>query len=447
VELEHKIENQEARICVMGLGYVGLPLAVEFARLGYRVTGLDIDAQRVGSILEGESYIQDVSGSDVAELVESGLLRATDDPEILRQMDIIFICVPTPFTKTKTPDLSYVVAASEEIARRLQPGQLIVLQSTTYPGTTEEDVLPILEGSGLAAGRDFHLAFSPERVNPGDRRYDVTNTPKVVGGVSPRCAQLAQLVLKKLMPEVYIVSSPRAAEMTKLLENIFRSVNIALINELAKLSERMNIDIWEVIQAASTKPFGFMPFYPGPGVGGHCVPVDPYYLFWKSREYDFYPRFIELAAELNQGMPYHVVSKISEALNSRGRTLQQAKVLILGVSFKPDVDDARNAPAQRVIELLLSGGAHVSYNDPHIDRFTVGKDVFYPDEQALTSTPLTDELVQGQDCVVIVAGHRSYDYQWIVDQAPVVVDTMNATKGIEASAGKIFKVGAPSPRS
>jgi UDP-N-acetyl-D-glucosamine dehydrogenase len=447
VELEHKIENQEARICVMGLGYVGLPLAVEFARLGYRVTGLDIDAQRVGSILEGESYIQDVTSSDVAELVEAGFLQATDDPEILRQMDIIFICVPTPFTKTKTPDLSYVVAASEAIAQRLKHGQLIVLQSTTYPGTTEEDVLPILETSGLTAGRDFHLAFSPERVNPGDRRYDVTNTPKVVGGVSPRCAELAQLVLQRLMPEVYVVSSPRAAEMTKLLENIFRSVNIALINELAKLSERMNIDIWEVIQAASTKPFGFMPFYPGPGVGGHCVPVDPYYLFWKSREYDFYPRFIELAAELNQGMPYHVVSKISEALNSRGKTLQRAKVLILGVSFKPDVDDARNAPAQRVIELLLSRGTHVSYNDPHIDRFTVGKDVFHPEEQTLSSTPLTDELLQGQDCVVIVAGHRDYDYQAIVDLAPVVVDTMNATRGIKASAGKIFKVGAPSPRS
>jgi len=295
------------------------------------------------------------------------------------------------------------------------------------------------------AGRDFHLSFSPERVNPGDRRYDVTNTPKVVGGVSPRCAHLAQLVLQELMPEVFVVSSPRAAEMTKLLENIFRSVNIALINELAKLSERMNIDIWEVIEAASTKPFGFMPFYPGPGVGGHCVPVDPYYLFWKSREYDFYPRFIELAAELNQGMPYHVVSKISEALNSRGKTLQQARVLILGVSFKPDVDDARNAPAQRVIELLLSGGAEVSYNDPRIERFTVGKDVFYPEEQTLSSTPLTDELLQNQDCVVIVAGHRSYDYQWIVDRAPVIVDTMNSTRGVKAEAGKIFRVGAPSP--
>ena len=446
MELERKIEGQEARVCVMGLGYVGLPLAVEFARLGFRVIGLDPNEQRVASIQRGESYIQDVSSADVAEVTRTGLLAATSDPEILKEMDVIFICVPTPFTKTKTPDLSYVVAASEEIAQRLRPGQLIILQSTTYPGTTEEDVLPILESSGLKAGGDFHLAFSPERVNPGDRRYDVTNTPKVVGGVSPRCAELAQLVLQKLMPEVHIVSSPRAAEMTKLLENIFRSVNIALINELAKLSERMGIDIWEVIEAASTKPFGFMPFYPGPGVGGHCVPVDPYYLFWKSREYDFYPRFIELAAELNQGMPYHVLSKISEALNSRGKTLQQAKVLILGVSFKPDVDDARNAPAQRVIELLLSGGARVSYNDPYIDHFSVGKDVFYPEEQTLTSTPLTEELLRSQDCVVIVAGHRAYDYQWIVDQAPTVVDTMNATRGVKSKGGMIFKVGAPSPR-
>jgi UDP-N-acetyl-D-glucosamine dehydrogenase len=445
VDLERKIEGREARICVIGLGYVGLPLAVEFARLGFPVTGLDVNEERVSAICQGESYIQDVSTDDVAKAVEEGRLTATTDGQVLKEMDVIFICVPTPFTKTKTPDLSYVVAASEEIARHLQPGQLIVLQSTTYPGTTEEDVLPILETSGLEAGRDFHLAFSPERVNPGDRRYTVTNTPKVVGGVSPRCAELAKLALGQLMPEVHVVSSPRAAEMTKLLENIFRSVNIALINELAKLGERMHIDIWEVVEAASTKPFGFMPFYPGPGVGGHCVPVDPYYLFWKSREYDFYPRFIELAAELNQGMPYHVLSKTSEALNSRGRTLQQARILVLGVSFKPDVDDARNSPAQRVIELLLSGGAQVSYNDPHIPQFTVGKDVFYPDEQTLTSVAVTEELLESQDCVVIVAAHSSYDYDWIVAHAPLVVDTMNATKGVQSNREKIFRVGAPSP--
>jgi UDP-N-acetyl-D-glucosamine dehydrogenase len=446
VDLKGKIERREARICVIGLGYVGLPLAVELARLGFTVTGLDVDQERVSAILRGESYIQDVSGDDVAKVLQEGKFSATADGAVLAEVDVIFICVPTPFTKTKTPDLSYVVAASEEIARHLRPGQLIILQSTTYPGTTEEDVLPILETSGLKAGRDFHLAFSPERVNPGDSKYTVTNTPKVVGGVSPRCAELAQLVLSQLMPGVHIVSSPRAAEMTKLLENIFRSVNIALINELAKLSERMNIDIWEVVEAASTKPFGFMPFHPGPGVGGHCVPVDPYYLFWKSREYDFYPRFIELAAELNQGMPYHVVTKIAEALNSRGKTLQDSQVLVLGVSFKPDVDDARNSPAQRVIELLLSSGARLTYNDPRIAHFTVGKDVFYPEQQTLDSTPLTEELLQSQDCVAVVAGHSSYDYDWIVAHAPLVVDTMNSTKGVKAGREKIFRLGAPSPR-
>lgn len=445
MDLEHRIESREARICVMGLGYVGLPMAIQLARLGFPVTGLDVNKERVTAINRGESYIQDVDATDVAQVVEEGLFRATADPDVLSSMDIIFICVPTPFTKTKTPDLSFVVAASEEIAPRLTRGQLIILQSTTYPGTTEEDVLPILEASGLEAGRDFHLAFSPERINPGDSEYTVANTPKVVGGVSPRCAQLAQLVLEQLMPDVHIVSSPRAAEMTKLLENIFRSVNIALINELAKLSERMSIDIWEVIEAASTKPFGFMPFYPGPGVGGHCVPVDPYYLFWKSREYDFYPRFIELAAELNQGMPYHVLSKIAEALNVAGKTLRQASVLVLGVSFKPDVDDARNSPAQRVIELLLSSGARVNYNDPHIPQFTVGKDVFYHDEQTLTSVALTEDLLQSQDCVVIVAGHKSYDYEWIVAHAPRVVDTMNATRGVTGNREKIYRVGAPSP--
>ena len=445
MNLERKIEEKEARICVIGLGYVGLPLAVEFARLGFPVTGLDVDEERVSAINRRQSYIQDVDDADVAEAVQAGYLSATGDYDVLEEMDVIFICVPTPFTKTKTPDLSYVVAAAQEITPHLKAGQLVILQSTTYPGTTDEDVLPILEGSGLVAGRDFHLAFSPERVNPGDRKYTVRNTPKVVGGVSLHCGELAQQLLRHLMPDVYLVSSPRAAEMTKLLENIYRSVNIALINELAKLSERMGIDIWEVIEAASTKPFGFMPFYPGPGVGGHCVPVDPYYLFWKAREYDFYPRFIELAAELNQSMPYFVVAKINGALNAQGKNLRKAKVLVLGVSFKPDVDDARNSPAQRVIELLLSKGTQVTYNDPHIPQFTVGKDVFYHEELTLASTPLTEELLAAHDCVVIVAGHSSYDYEWIVAHAPLVIDTMNATREVRTERDKIVRLGAPSP--
>ena len=445
MNLERRIEEKEARICVIGLGYVGLPLAVEFARLGFPVTGLDVDEERVSAINRRQSYIQDVDDADVAEAVQAGYLSATGDYDVLEEMDVIFICVPTPFTKTKTPDLSYVVAATQEITPHLKAGQLVILQSTTYPGTTEEDVLPILEGSGLVAGRDFHLAFSPERVNPGDKRYTVRNTPKVVGGVSLHCGELAQQLLRHLMPDVYLVSSPRAAEMTKLLENIYRSVNIALINELAKLSERMGIDIWEVIEAASTKPFGFMPFYPGPGVGGHCVPVDPYYLFWKAREYDFYPRFIELAAELNQSMPYFVVAKINEALNAQSKNLRKAKVLVLGVSFKPDVDDARNSPAQRVIELLLSKGTQVTYNDPYIPQFTVGKDVFYHEELTLASTPLTEELLAAHDCVVILAGHSSYDYEWIVAHAPLVIDTMNATREVRTERDKIVRLGAPSP--
>ena len=420
-----------------------MPLAVEFARLGFPVTGLDVDQERVRAINQGQSYIQDVSSNEVAKAVEAGYLSASSDYDVLRGIDVIFICVPTPFTKTKTPDLSYVVAAAEEIARRLKRGQLIILQSTTYPGTTEEDVLPILQSSSLTVGQDFHLAFSPERTNPGDRQYSVSNTPKVVGGVTARCGELAQLLLMHLMPQVHLVSSPRVAEMTKLLENIYRSVNIALVNELAKLCERMEIDVWEVIEAASTKPFGFMPFYPGPGVGGHCVPVDPYYLFWKAREYDFYPRFIELAAELNQSMPYHVVARAGDALNAQGKTLRQAKVLVLGVSFKPDVDDARNSPAQRVIELLLRHEAQVSYNDPYISQLTIGKDVVYREELTLNSTPLTEELLASHDCVLIVAGHSSYDYEWIVTHAPLVVDTMNATREVKRNREKIVRLGAP----
>jgi UDP-N-acetyl-D-glucosamine dehydrogenase len=443
MDLKRKIEQKEAHICVMGLGYVGLPLAVEFARLGFPVTGVDVDEQRARAIECGQSYIEDVSAADVAAAVKAGRLRATSDHGVLSKMDVIFICVPTPFTNTKTPDLSYVLTAAEQIAEHLQPDQLVVLQSTTYPGTTEEDVQPILERSGLRAGRDFYLAFSPERTNPGDRQHTVRNTPKVVGGMSPRCGELAQLVLRQLMPEIHLVSSPRAAEMTKLLENIFRSVNIALVNELAKLCERMGIDVWEVIEAASTKPFGFMPFYPGPGVGGHCVPVDPYYLFWKAREYDFYLRFIELAAELNQSMPHYVVRRVSEALNARGKTLGKAKVLILGVAFKPDVDDPRNSPAQRIIELLLTQGVQVSYNDPHIQRFSVGKDVFYRGESILDSVAVTEQTLEAHDCVVIVAGHTSYDYDWIVAHAPLVVDTMNATRHVRNHREKIVRLGVP----
>jgi len=443
LSLEQSIKRGQAHVAVIGLGYVGLPLAVEFARVGFPTVGVDTDARRVAAINRGESYIPDVPNPQLGEVIASGKLKATVDYDVLSAVDVVFICVPTPFTATKAPDISSVVTAAEGIAQRLRPGQLIVLQSTTHPGTTEEDVLPILERSGLRGGHDFHLAFSPERTNPGDRQFTVANTPKVVGGLTSRCTELARSLLTTITPEVHALSSPRAAEMTKLLENIFRSVNIALVNELAKLAERMGIDIWEVIEAASTKPFGFMPFYPGAGVGGHCIPVDPYYLSWKAREYDFYTKFIEFAAEVNQSMPYHLVGKVVEALNLHGKPLRGSRLLILGVAFKRDIDDPRNSPAERVIELLLDGGASVLYNDPYVPRLSVGHDVFYRENPLLESQPLTDELIASVDCVVIVTGHTAYDYQRIVATAKAVVDSCNATKNVAERSDKVIRVGAP----
>jgi len=441
--LAKRIAEKSARICVLGLGYVGLPLAVGLADVGYTVTGLDTDEAKVKAIGEGQSYILDVLSQDISRLVADKRLSATTDYDVLVDMDVVFICVPTPFDAMKAPDLSAIVAAAEGIAKRLRPNQLIILQSTTYPGTTEEKVLPILEQSGLRAGRDFYLAFSPERINPGDKVYHVGNLPKVVGGLTPRCADLARRLLMQLSPEVCVVSSPRAAEMSKLLENIFRSVNIALVNELALLCERMDIDIWEVIKAAATKPFGFMPFYPGPGTGGHCIPVDPYYLSWKAREYDFYTKFIELAAEVNQSMPYHVVELVMAGLNRHGKVLHGAKVLILGVAFKKDVDDARNSPAERIIELLLERGAVVNYNDPYVPRFHVGHSVFYKKELYLASQPLAEGVLGDSDCVVIVAGHSCYDYAWIAEHCALLVDTVNATQGVKSPSADIIRLGAP----
>jgi len=442
-DLETRIRNRTAHICVIGLGYVGLPLAVELARAGFPVTGLDVSAARADAICAGRSYIGDASTEDVAAQVQAGRLTATTDYAVLDNADVVFICVPTPFTENKAPDLSYIVAAATGIAEHLHPGQLVVLQSTTHPGTTEEDVLPLLERTGLRAGVDFYLAFSPERINPGDKEFSVHNTPKVVGGLTPRCSELTALVFQQIMPAVHVVSSPRAAEMSKLLENIFRSVNIALVNELALLSERMGIDVWEVIAAAKTKPFGFMPFYPGPGVGGHCIPVDPYYLSWKAREYDFYTKFIELAAETNQRMPYHVVELTTQALNRRGVCLADTRILVLGVAFKPDVDDARNSTAERVIELLLDRGARVEYNDPYVPQYRVGPDVFHAPTTVLESVPLTEETVARTDCVLILAHHSSYDYAWLVRHARLVVDTRNATQGIPGRDRNVVRIGAP----
>ena len=442
-QLSEKIENRTARVGVIGLGYVGLPLAVGLARCGYPVIGLDVSEQRVSNINQGVSNIPDVSSADLAPLVQAGTLQATTNYAALKPLDAIFICVPSPFDAMKAPDLTFVRQAAEGISARLGRGQLVVLQSTTYPGTTEEVVQPLLEQSGLTAGQDFFLAFSPERIDPGRKDFTVENTPKVVGGINRESAELSAQLLAKLTPNTHIVSSPRAAEMTKLLENIFRSVNIALVNELAVLSERMDIDFWEVIEAAKTKPFGFMPFYPSAGVGGHCIPVDPYYLSWKAREYDFYTRFIELAAEVNGDMPYHTVNLIAQGLNRQGRTMRGANILILGVAFKPDIDDARNSPAERVIELLLKEGATVTYHDPYAPRFRVGGDVVLKDVVTLESVPLTADLLAWADCCVIITGHRALDYAWVTRDSKLVVDTANATRNVTVNRDKILRLGAP----
>ena len=444
--LQDKIANCTAHVAIIGLGYVGLPLATAFAKAGFRTIGVDIDQRKVESITAGKSYIADVPDGELAPHVQSGRLKATLDYDALREVDAAFICVPTPYDAQRAPDLSFIRNASESILPRLHRGQLIVLQSTTYPGTTTEIVQPILERSGLKAGVDFYLAFSPERIDPGNKQWSAYNTPKVVGGLTPECTRLACDLLSQMGAPVYPVSSPAAAELTKLLENTFRAVNIALVNELALLAERMGIDFWEVATAAKTKPFGFMPFYPGPGVGGHCIPIDPYYLSWKAREYDYYAEFIELAGEVNQAMPHHVVDLVAQALSLHKKPLRGARVLVLGVAFKPDIDDARNSPAERVIELLLSRGAVVHYHDPYVPRFKVGGDVFHREPATLESVPLAEGEIAAADCVVIVTGHRSLDYDQIVSHAQLVVDTRNATATVSEHRDRIVRLGAPLPK-
>ncbi len=442
-KLRDRIADRTAHVAIIGLGYVGLPLATAFAKAGFRTIGIEVNQRKVDAITAGRSYIPDVPDDDLIPHIQSGRLTATSDYDALREADAIFICVPTPYDAQRAPDLSYIQAASYGIRPRMKSGQLVVLQSTTYPGTTEEIVQPILEKSGLKAGVGFYLAFSPERIDPGNKQWSAYNTPKVVGGITPECTRLACDLLSQMGAPVHPVSSPRAAELTKLLENTFRAVNIALVNELALLTERMGIDFWEVIEAAKTKPFGFMPFTPGPGVGGHCIPVDPYYLSWKAREYDYYTEFIELAGEVNQAMTHHVVDLVCQGLNLQGKPLRDAHVLVLGVAFKPDIDDARNSPAERIIELLLSRGARVCYHDPYVPRFQVGDDVFHREAVVLESVPLTEEEITAADCVVIVTDHRSLDYARIVQHAGLVVDTRNATSGIADHREKIVRLGAP----
>lgn len=443
--ISEKIMHRRAQIAVIGMGYVGLPLALAFAKAGFRTVGIEADTARVKDLNAGHSYIEDVADAELAAYVRTGQLSATDDYDALKTCDALFICVPTPYTIQRTPDLSYIVEASRGIASRLRAGQLVVLQSTTYPGTTTEVVQPILEeGSGLKAENDFYLAFSPERIDPGNKHWSAYNTPKVVGGLTPEAAAIAAALLRQMGAPVHEVSSPAAAEMTKLLENTFRAVNIALVNELARLSERMGIDFWEVIQAAKTKPFGYMAFTPGPGVGGHCIPIDPYYLLWKAREYDFFTHFIELAAETNEEMPYHVADLTGQGLSLTGKPLQGARILILGVAFKPDISDSRDTPAERIMELLLQRGAEVRYHDPYVAEFHVGGNVFYRPALALKSVDLKPETLTEVDAVVIVTGHHNVDYELVLHHAPLVIDSCNATQG-RLGAATVVRLGAPLP--
>jgi len=441
-----KIKDRTARIGVIGLGYVGLPLATTFGQAGYSVLGVDIDQHKLAALARGESYIQDVPTQAIASLRAANRFAATDDYHALKTCDVIFICVPTPMTEQKNPDMTFIESAARGIGGQLRIGQMVILQSTTYPGTTHDFVLPILAATGLNVGSDFFLAFSPERIDPGHTNsagFDVANTPKVVGGETPQCTQLAAALLTHFTAAVHVVSSPGAAEMCKLLENTFRSVNIALVNELALLCERMGIDVWEVIEAARTKPYGYMPFYPGAGVGGHCIPIDPYYLSWKAREYDFFTRFIEFAADTNQEMPHHVVDLTEKALNRAGHSLRGAKVLVLGVAFKANIDDARNSPAERVIELLLREGAEVSYSDPFVAQFRIGGNVFHRETVVMQSQPLDDNMLGGFDCAVITTAHRAFDYTQIVRGSRLVVDTTNATRNVKECREKIVRIGAP----
>jgi UDP-N-acetyl-D-glucosamine dehydrogenase len=430
VRLEEKIRRGEARLGTLGLGYVGLPLSVEFAEAGLPVTGFDLSTGKVEAVNRGESYIKDVPTERLAAVVRAGRLRARADFELLSECEAIIICVPTPLGKTKDPDLTMVVEAARAISKHLHAGQLVVLESTTYPGTTEELIQPILEEGGLRAGESFFLAFSPERVDPGNARFNTRNTPKIIGGVTADCTQVARMLYAKAIDTVIAVSSTRAAEMVKLLENTFRSVNIGLVNEVALMCERLKVDVWEVIEAAATKPFGFMPFFPGPGLGGHCIPIDPLYLSWKLKMLNYRARFIELAGEINSGMPEYVVQRVADALNDRQKSVKGSHILILGVAYKRDVDDVRESPALDILKLLESRGAHVSYNDPHV-----------PELKADGTTMRSEELlpaVRRADLVVIVTDHGSFSYRDIVENAQVVLDTRNATKGIVSQ--KILKI-------
>ncbi len=427
--LKRKIASRSLRVAVIGLGYVGLPLATAFAAEGFHVTGIDIDQQKVEQAARGESYISDISNKTLHELIESKLLHFTSLFAALDDVDAICICVPTPLLKTRSPDISYIISAAQQVRAHLHPGQLVVLESTTYPGTTDEVVLPELEASGLKVGVDFFLAFSPERVDPGNPQFHTRNTPKVVGGITPACTELALALYEAVIEQVVPVSSARVAEMSKLLENTFRAVNIGLVNEIAIMCEKLHINVWEVIDAAATKPFGFMRFLPGPGLGGHCIPIDPHYLSWKLRTLDYTARFIELAAEINTSMPHYVVDTISQALNEQRRSFNGATILVLGIAYKRNINDIRESPALDIIAELQARKAVVLYNDEYVPALALHG-------QKLHSQPLSSGLLQAADCVVIVTDHDYYDVAWIVSEARCIVDTRNKTRGYDDT--KIF---------
>ncbi len=434
--LESQLASKTARIGVVGLGYVGLPLAVEYASAGFDTVGIDVDPDKVRSISDRRSFVADVNGDRLAAAVQAGRLTASSDYNQIESLDVIYVCVPTPFTPSKDPDISAILSASRQIAVGLRKGQLVVLRSTTFPGTTEEYMRPILEEGGLKAGMDFHLAFSPERVDPGNKMWSTANTPVVVGGLTAECTRLAVLALQQIVPHVVPTTAPRAAEMAKLLENIFRSVNIALVNELAQLCDRIGgINMWEVIEAAATKPFGFMPFYPGPGIGGHCILVDPFYLSWLARQHDFQTNFITLAAETNELMPFYVKNMVVREISMMPVSLKDAQILILGVAFKKNTDDVRHSPAVKIIELLRADGAsNVIYSDPMVPQLDV-------DGRMMKSSNLTEELLQSSDCVLIVADHSSFDYEMIVRHAKRIVDTRNATRDVSVGRERIVVLG------
>jgi UDP-N-acetyl-D-glucosamine dehydrogenase len=432
---ESKIKNKKIVIGVLGLGYVGLPLVREFTSAGLRVIGFDIDERKVNTLNAGKSIIKHVPHSDVAKMKKSGLFVATTDMKRIKQVDSVIICVPTPLTANREPDMQYIVKSTETISKYLKPGQLISLESTTYPGTTREVMIPILEQSGLVAGKDFHLAFSPEREDPGNKYYSTKTIPKVVGGLTKKCKDMACQMYNAAIDRVVPVSTLEIAEATKILENVYRCINIAMVNELKMVFDRMGIDVWEVIESAKTKPFGFHPFYPGPGLGGHCIPIDPFYLTWKARQYGMATRFIELAGEVNTNMPHYVIQKVMEALNDRKKSLNGSKVLVLGLAYKKDIDDLRESPSIELIELLVANGAKVDYNDPYVPKSIKQR----KHDIQMKSKKLTAKMLVGYDCVLISTDHSSYDYQWIVNHSKLVVDSRNATASVKSGRNKIVK--------